>query len=211
MIRSGLIPLALAWLAYGLLHSALAAPAAKAWVARRWPQGVRYYRLGYNVVAVLALLPVLWLGHALGGAWLWRWTGAAAWLTNALALAAVAGFVWSSRHYDMAAFLGLRQLRATASGADGREAFVISPLHRYVRHPWYFLALVLVWTRDMTAATLVSSLMITLYFAIGSKFEERKLLAAHGDAYRRYMARVPGLWPLPWKTLSAAEAREIAG
>jgi len=60
LIRSGLIPLALAWLAYALLHSALAAPAAKAWVARRWPQGVRYYRLGYNIVAVLALLPVLW-------------------------------------------------------------------------------------------------------------------------------------------------------
>ena len=39
--------------------------------------------------------------------------------------------------------------------------------------------------------------------------EEKKLLVYHGDTYRRYMARVPGLIPLPWKTLTAAEAKAL--
>ncbi|MDO8931163.1 MAG: hypothetical protein Q7U97_02105 [Rhodocyclaceae bacterium] len=206
---SQLLGLALAWVAYGLLHSALAALAAKDRFARRWPDAVRYYRLGFNLVAVVTLLPVLWLGHAIDGDWLWRWSGAAAWLANGLALAAVAGFFASTRYYDMDAFLGLRQVREAATHADGREVFRLSPFHRYVRHPWYFFALVLVWTRDMTAPALVSAAMITLYFVLGSRLEERKLLAAHGDVYRRYMARVPGLLPLPWKTLSRAESDDI--
>ena len=62
----------------------------------------------------------------------------------------------------------------------------------------------------MGAATLLSSVMITVYFIIGSHLEEKKLLVYHGDTYRRYMARVPGLIPLPWKSLSAEEADRLA-
>lgn len=204
-----LLWLALAWLAYGALHSALASLAVKNWVARRWPRTVRGYRLAFNLFAVAALLPVLWLGQALDGDWLWRWSGPAAWLANGLALAAAAGFAISTRYYDMDAFLGLRQLREGATTADGRETFTLSPLHRHVRHPWYALALVLVWTRDMNMATLVSSVMITLYFVVGSRLEENKLLAAHGEKYRRYKARVPGFVPLPWMSLSTEEAHRI--
>jgi len=53
---------------------------------------------------------------------------------------------------------------------------------------------------------LVSALAITLYFVLGSRLEERKLIAVHGDTYRRYRAKVPGLLPLPWKRLSREEA-----
>ena len=204
-----LLGLACAWIAYALLHSALAALPVKAWAERRWPGAVRYYRLSYNVFAVIALLPILWLSYGIDGGWLWRWTGAAAWLANGVALAAVVGFLASARHYDMDAFLGLRQLREAASTADGSEVFALSPFHRYVRHPWYFFGLVLIWTRDMNAATLVSALAITFYFVLGSKIEERKLVASHGDIYRRYMACVPGLVPLPWKFLTAEEARKL--
>ena len=75
-----------------------------------------------------------------------------------------------------------------------------------MRHPWYFFGLVLLWTRDMSATTLLTSVLVTLYFVIGSRMEERKLLVYHGDAYRRYMARVPALIPRPWKTLTREEA-----
>ena len=45
--------------------------------------------------------------------------------------------------------------------------------------------------------------------AIGSLLEETKLLSLHGDAYRRYRERVPGLIPLPWKFLRADEAKTL--
>jgi steroid 5-alpha reductase family enzyme len=92
---------------------------------------------------------------------------------------------------------------------EDQERFHLSPLHRWVRHPWYFLGLVIVWTRDMSAAMFVSALFITAYFAIGSRLEERKLLVYHGERYRRYRERVAGLVPLPWKMLSRAEAGEL--
>ncbi len=204
-----LVWLALAWAAYGAVHSALASFAAKDWTARRWPGFMPWYRLAYNIFAAVAALPILWMIYSTDGDWLWRWTGIWAWLTNGLALAALAGFMVSARHYDMDEFLGLRQLREHAPAADRREGFAISPFHRYVRHPWYAFGLVLVWTRDMNGAWLVSTLAITLYFVIGSWLEEKKLLALHGDAYRRYREKVPGLVPLPWKRLSRAEVETL--
>ena len=201
--------LALAWTAYALLHSALASFALKSRVARHWPGFMPWYRLAYNVFAALAALPLAWLIYALPGNWLWRWTGVWAWLADGLALAALAGFAVSTRWYDMDEFLGLRQLREHAASADRAGGFAISPFHRFVRHPWYCFGLVVVWTRDMNAAWLLSALAITAYFALGSRLEEKKLLALHGEAYRRYMARVPALLPLPWKTLSREEAAEL--
>src|SRR3569833_4507667 len=50
-----------AWLAYGILHSALAATRTKGWVARRWPRLYPRYRAVYNVTAAVTLLPMLWL------------------------------------------------------------------------------------------------------------------------------------------------------
>ena len=61
----------------------------------------------------------------------------------------------------------------------------------------------------MDPAWLVSCIAITLYFAIGSRLEERKLVAEFGESYRRYQRRVPGLVPLPGRRLSRADAAEI--
>lgn len=206
---SSLAPLALGWLIFFALHSTLASLALKRWVAARRPRWLSFYRLGFNLFAVLSLLPVLWLSYRAPGPLLWHWQGAAAWLANGLALAALAGIAHSARSYDMRAFFGLAQLRSRTVRAEDGEPFRLSWYHRFVRHPWYFFALVLIWTRDMSAATLLSSLMMSLYFLIGSRLEERKLLVFHGATYRRYMARVPGLIPLPWRSLSAREAAEL--
>lgn len=200
------VPLILAWCAYALLHSLLAALAVKAAVARRWPGFAPWYRLSYNVFAGVAALPLVWLLYTTPGDSLWAWRGPWAWLANGLALAAVAGVMVSSRGYDMDEFLGLRQIRGGTAGPVDRESFRISPVHRFVRHPWYSFGLVMVWTRDMNEAMLVCAIAITTYFVIGSRLEERKLIAVHGDGYRRYRERVPALVPLPWKYLGRDEA-----
>lgn len=190
-----------AWLAYGALHSWLAGSGVKAWVSRRWPGLAPAYRLAYNGLAVLLLIPplLLTLGHP--GEPLWRWP---LWVAWPAAVIAVAGFVWSLRWYDGSEFLGLKQWRSR----DGRECdkFVLSPLHRYVRHPWYSLGLLLLWTRDLNAAWLVTALAISIYVLIGSRLEERKLTDRYGEAYREYMRRVPALVPWPGRRLDPDEA-----
>ena len=201
--------LVLMWLAYFFLHSLLASLRVKHWVACRWPQRMPAYRLFFNLVAVVALVPPLWLTFSIGGEPVLRWSGGWRWLADGLALAALLGFLWSLRWYDGLEFLGLRQLREGERRVEDQERFRVSPLHRHVRHPWYFLGLVLLWTRDMTPAMLVSVVMASLYFVIGSRLEERKLKVYHGRAYERYCEKVPGLVPLPWKRLSAEEAAKL--
>lgn len=204
-----MILLMLCWLVYFVLHSALASLAVKHRIAARHPALMPTYRLAFNALSVLLLLPILWLMYRHPGPVLWRWEGLAAWLANGLALLACLGFIRSLRYYDTEEFLGLRQLRSHARSVEDQEHFHLSPFHRFVRHPWYFFGLVLVWTRDMNASMLLSSVMITLYFIIGSRLEEQKLLVYHGEIYRRYMQKVPGLLPLPWKFLSADKAQEL--
>ena len=205
-----IVLLAICWIGYFALHSALASLTVKRRVAAAWPQLVPYYRLAYNILASLLILPILWLTYHDPGPMLWRWQGAAAWLANGLALAAIFGFLLSLKSYDMQEFLGLRQLHLNLRKVEDQERFHLSPFHRYVRHPWYFFGLVLLWTRDMNATTLLSGAFITLYLIIGSRLEEKKLLVYHSDTYRRYMASVPGLVPLPWKTLTVEEAKALS-
>jgi len=199
--------LALAWLLYFFLHSLFAATTVKRRVAAALPQLAGHYRLAFNLVSLLLLLPLAALIEAGDGAPLWHWQGSAAHVALALRVAAVLAFVASLRSYDLSVFLGWRQLRPPGQG-DG-EALRISDMHRFVRHPWYFLLLVLLWTGEMSAPMLESALLITGYLVVGAWLEERKLLGEYGTAYAEYRASVGGLLPLPWKILSRQRAAEL--
>jgi protein-S-isoprenylcysteine O-methyltransferase Ste14 len=203
-----LASLGLAWAGYGLVHSLLASDKCKELFQTYFPGLFPAYRLLYNVIAGLMLLPPLWLLFTYDGELLWRWPGALGWAANAAALLALAGFLWTLKTYDSGEFLGIRQIQH-GTGSDDQAPMVLSDAHRFVRHPWYFLGLVVIWTREMNAALLVSALVLTLYLALGSRLEERKLLQRYGEAYRRYRARVPALLPLPWRHLNRSEAASI--
>lgn len=189
------------WVAYFVVHSALASLTVKRLVAAHWPGFMLAYRLVFNILGVVLLLPILWQITAQSWPVVWQWHGIGKWIANSLSMLALLGFIWSLKYYDMQEFLGLRQWRGHIKAPEDQEHFVISPLHRFVRHPWYFFAMVLLWARDMNAAQLLSTVLATAYFTLGSRLEEKKLLVYHGEAYRRYMEKVPGLFPLPWKYL----------
>ena len=198
--------IALAWLGYGVLHSCFASKRFKDWVAAHQPAAMPGYRLGFNLGATLLLAPVLWLTYRYQGAAVWT---VPSWIAWPAAGISAMGFAWSMHWYDGATFLGLRQWRDHIGPDREREAFTLSPLHRHVRHPWYALGLLLLWTRDLNAAWLVAAVVITIYLLVGSRLEENKLIALYGEAYRRYRRCVPGLFPLPGRSLGVDEAREL--
>jgi protein-S-isoprenylcysteine O-methyltransferase Ste14 len=189
MPEGSLIIIAL-FLAYFAIHSLTASLWMKRLVVERYPQLVPWYRLLFNFLSLLLAIPLL----------------AALWW---LALLAFIAFIYSLKMYDMAEFWGTRQLREQVHEVRDLEQFQISPFHRYVRHPWYFLLLVILWTRDITTTQLLCYSLITLYLFIGSRMEERKLIAYHGAVYERYRQRVAGIIPLPWKFLSRSEAERL--
>ncbi len=201
--------LALAWLVYFSIHSILASLGLKQRVANHRSNWMPAYRIGFNLIAVLFLLGPLWLLHAYQGEPLWQWQGYEKIIANSLRFSAIAGFIWTLKYYDGQALLGIRQFLNREKSTQDQEYFHISPLHRYVRHPWYFLGLVYLWAGEMEPAWLVSCVMISLYFIYGSRLEERKLVAYHGEIYNRYANAVPALVPLPWRHLSKADAAEL--
>lgn len=208
-MTADLLWLSLAWLCYFLLHSWLAANATKDWLALHRPRLMPYYRLVYNLLALLLLALPLYFTFAPDEPPLWQWRGVWHWVANALALLAMLGFLYSLRFYDGSVFLGLSQWRRRAQQVEEPGDLRISPLHRYVRHPWYSLGLVLVWTRDMDAPLLLSSILITGYFVFGSRLEEVKLRQLYGEAYASYCRAVPGLLPRPWRCLHRKQAMAL--
>lgn len=198
-----------AWGVFFVLHSLFAGHTFKRYILAKLPRLAPRYRLAYNLVALVTLIPVLWIHAELGAEPMWRWTGVADVVTDILALSALLGFVWSLKYYDMRAFTGIKACRSQDITIT-QDRLTISPLHRFVRHPWYLFAIVIIWSRDQNSLTLISSIMVTLYFVIGSKLEERKLLRDFGQAYGDYMKRVPGIIPLPWRQLSTAEADRLS-
>ncbi len=206
---SHLLGLSVAWLLYFLMHSFFASLGSKRWLESRLPALLPWYRIAFNIVALVLLIIPLWLLYSQRGEPLIEWTGYLQWLPHVIALLVIAGFLWSVRYYDSGEFLGLKQLRENIRQVEDQESFHISPLHRYVRHPWYFLGLLLIWSRDMDAGFLLSASMITIYIVIGSRLEEKKLSVYHGPVYQEYTRRVPGLFPLPWKYLTRQQACEL--
>lgn len=189
----------LGWICWGGLHSLLISPAWQALVIGRWPGLCRWYRLGYNLLAVATLVPLLVFKQSLAGplvlGWPW-WLEPVRWLLLLCAL----WLAWAgARAHDLGQVAGWSQLRS-GCGRDGRspagELRTDGILGR-VRHPWYSAALLLLWARTggFDLADLATSLVLSGYVLLGARLEEAKLLRVFGPHYRAYQARVPMFLP----------------
>ncbi len=196
MLRGILLTL-LAVAAYGALHSLLASLWAKRLARGSLGEaGGRGYRLAYNVVALLTLLPVLAVPAVSPGPELYRIRPPWVVLTLAgqgLALAALASGLLQTDPWH---FLGLRQL--VEKEVERPPRLVVSGLYRWVRHPLYTAGLLFIWlTPWMTTSVLALNLALTAYILVGSRLEERRLTVEFGSAYTDYARRVPRLLPRP--------------
>ena len=69
-------------------------------------------------------------------------------------------------------------------------------LYRVVRHPLYLGLLIALWSAPhMALGRLVLAAGLTAYVIVGARLEERDLVEAFGDDYRRYQLEVPMILP----------------
>ena len=200
-----IIILSLLWLCYFSIHSAMASLRVKSAVQRICSISDNTYRFLFNLVSVVLLIPIAWILLTTHGQMLWRWDGVLRPIQFGVTIVVLLGIYWSSSAYDMKAFLGLRRFTQTTAS----EPFGLSGFHRIVRHPWYTLILLYIWTRDMDILFFVSAVLMSVYFWFGSILEERKLVRLYGLRYKTYMQKVPGLIPLPHRRISKREAEDI--
>jgi protein-S-isoprenylcysteine O-methyltransferase Ste14 len=189
-------------MAYGGFHSVLAALNIKAWFVDifGWRAYEGLYRLFFNAVAVVTLLPVFAVVAVNPGKTLWQADAPISYILLILQAIGGIGLVISLLQIDTLRFLGLSQYAAWSNGKPlplPDEPLQTGGVYALVRHPLYFFSLLAIWPSPiMTTSTLGLLVGITLYFAVGSLLEEQKLRKTFGQPYADYQKRVAWLIPL---------------
>jgi protein-S-isoprenylcysteine O-methyltransferase Ste14 len=194
--------LALLWIAYCVVHSALISITVTDFLKRALGDRYRFYRLFFNIFSVTTLVPLLMYSHS--ARWktepLFTWDGYVRVIQYCLmALGAVLA-ITGAPHYNMFQFVGIQQILKGRSGGAMTESgeFDSSGVLGIVRHPWYLAVFILLWARDFNLAGFTINVILSAYLLIGTLLEERKLVLEFGEKYKAYQRQVSMLIPLKW-------------
>ncbi|MDQ6988868.1 MAG: isoprenylcysteine carboxylmethyltransferase family protein [Mariprofundaceae bacterium] len=188
MVFSSVVLIWFSGLVFVVFHSFTAAQVCKAWCYQHGLTEPKY-RLLYSVVAVLSTAAWLFYVQQLPDAPFYAWDGTMQmlfWLIQAVGLLiALAAF----SPIDGLVFLGLKKAKS------GQDPFVVQGVYRWMRHPMYMGAmLILLAMPEQTWNGFHFTLVICLYFILGSRLEERRMLAEHPD-YADYQQQVAAFIP----------------
>ena len=184
---------------FALVHSLTAADFCK---RRASAAGVaaHHYRLFYSLLALLLSVSWFALAHALPDAPLFTLRGAPEWIARALQITGLVILLQSFRAFDAGIFLGFRPMPE-----DG-EPFSAQGIYRHLRHPMYSgVMLLLLASPRQSVNSLNLALVVSLYFIIGARFEEKRMLAMH-PSYADYCRRTPRF--IPWRAIGALFAHD---
>ncbi len=190
---------------FGLQHSLMARPRFKAVWTRVVPEPIE--RSTYVLFASLALV-VLMAGWRPLPDPVWTVEGLLAPVLWAVYLGGWVLMLASTEMIDGDDLMGIRQVKAYRAGRDFEPIDFQTPyLYRYVRHPIMTGFLVAFWvTPTMTVGHLLFAGGMTAYVLVGVTLEERDMVAAFGDRYRRYRETAPMFVPRPWRRVEAGSA-----
>jgi protein-S-isoprenylcysteine O-methyltransferase Ste14 len=195
-----ILMLAVLWIIWCALHSGMISLTATGYLKRRLGRRYRIYRLIFNLVALVTVIPLIVYEQWLRGPMIFRWQGFLILFQVVLLISALLLFLAGARHYDLLQFSGLRQIKTGSSHNALTETGELDTtgILDITRHPWYLGAILFIWIRPIDISALVTNIILTLYFIVGTILEERKLLIEYGDDYRRYQEKVSMLIPIKW-------------
>lgn len=191
-------------LAFFIQHSGMARKSFYQWSARFMPKkyGGAPYAIASGIV-VLALV-LFWQESAYT---LIAPQGLAQLFLRVVFFLAIANVMWALS----TGFFVLYRLQSNLDDLRGTEPrpapLITHGPYRWVRHPLYLSALLLVWSYpELTLDRLLLNLLFTVWVIAGTLLEERKLVATYGEAYRSYQRRVPMM--IPWRGWASGGALE---
>ncbi|MFQ3565500.1 MAG: DUF1295 domain-containing protein [Aggregatilineales bacterium] len=188
-------------LLYGLIHSLLASHRAKSQFERTFGSRAYHglYRLIFNLIATMSFIPYLLLLIVAPSTIVWSVDGAIAFVLRAIQLLGLIGLTLSLLQIDLGEFAGLTQLRAYLHGESlplALRPLQVRGIYRWFRHPLYLFAMLVLWAQPLMTDVMLSFVLgCSLYFIIGSRYEEKRLLATYGEHYSTYLKRVGWIGP----------------
>jgi hypothetical protein len=194
---------------YAVVHSALAALPAKR-KARRVAGGRAadgLYRFAFNGFAVVSFAATLRSIWSLPDQRLYRVRGVPALLMHAGQFVCVAALLQTNRQNGFGQVTGIRHAREFVTGQpispppvaqhplpEGECLDGWTGTFRLSSHPNNYLVLFLYWLSPVMTVKWASIGVVTaVYMVLGSLHEDHRLLAAYGERYRCYRAKVPHL------------------
>ncbi|MDQ6977958.1 MAG: NnrU family protein, partial [Ghiorsea sp.] len=153
---------------------------------------VYHYRLFYSVFGMITTLIWLWVIYALPDTPFYRIEGVLVYILYALQVAGVLIALAAFAPIDGAIFLGFKKAETSS------DPFIIQGVFQYVRHPMYAGAMLFLLAKpEQSLISFHFALAVSLYFIIGSKFEEKRMLAEH-PSYADYQQKVGAFIPKLW-------------
>ena len=183
-----------------VLHSATISIAVTEYFKKLLGSKYRFYRLFFNLVAILTLIPVGLFAYSIRTQVIVQWDGYMRIGQVILLGLAVLLFIFGGRHYDARQFLGIKQIREGFLNnviTDTGELSTSGVLG-ITRHPWYLATILFIWSRQMDVSAIIVNAILTSYLIVGTYLEERKLVGEFGEKYIAYQKKVSMLIPYKW-------------
>ena len=179
-----------AFILFALLHTFLASFKVKSILTQRIGSAMAFYRLAYNII----FLWLFWyLYEYLPRPEVELFDLKYPWDIIILIpqFLSLGGIIWTFRYFSLGEFLGVSQIKRWKDGDvfDEKLTLKIEGPYKVVRHPLYLFTIIFLILRP------TMDLFYLVFFYIGSFYEERKLVSAFGDRYRKYQESVPRLFP----------------
>ena len=186
--------------AYAAVHTILASHRVKEEIKKSFGDLIAFYRLGYNLFALVSLYFVYELSPK-PNLIIYDLPKPYDILILIPQFAALIGLFWSFKYICIKEFLGISQIeryvqKKYSSDLDEDLTLTIDGPFKYSRHPIYFFSIMfLLFRPTMDLFYLTFFLIIVAYFYVGAYFEEKKLVRVFGDIYKKYQKSVPQIFP----------------
>ena len=117
----------------------------------------RFYRLFFNLIAILTLIPVALFTYSIRTEAIFQWNGYLRIGQVILLGLAVLLFIRGGRHYGIRQVLGIKQIREGTSDMAITDTGELdtSGVLGMTRHPWYLATGLLIWARQMDVSAII--------------------------------------------------------
>jgi methanethiol S-methyltransferase len=186
--------------AWCTIHSAMITILVTEYLKKTLGPYFRFYRLFYNIISILTLIPVALYAYSIQTQGIVKWDGYMRICQATLIGIAVLFFYLGGLHYDAGQLLGTRQIKERSANrviTDTGQLDTSGALGM-TRHPWYFSTMLIIWARQMDISAILVNAIFTFYLIVGTWLEEKKLIREFGGQYIAYQKEVSMLIPFKW-------------
>jgi protein-S-isoprenylcysteine O-methyltransferase Ste14 len=186
---------------FAVSHTILASEKVKQAIILKSGDKIAFYRLFYNLSSLL-IIGVFWSIAPRPDIIIYDLQYPFDIIIFVFQILSLFGLIWAGTYIDLQEFTGISQVKRYINGTyetddlDERAVLRIEGPFKYCRHPIYLFSILFIGLRPvMDLFYLVFFVCATLYFIIGSYYEEEKLSKKFKDEYTNYQKKVSRLIP----------------